>query len=105
MQISFFVFVHAVFEEVISIILSHGSKFFTYQADVFFVPVGFCEAIKEYCSKFLENDIESVVVPFISVNKSKCFLSGIVRIEEKSIVSLVGTIVKEFLEHTLFCIH
>ena len=105
MQISFFVFVHAVFEEVISIILSHGSKFFTYQADVFFVPVGFCEAIKEHCSKFPENDIESVVVSFASINKSKCFLSGIVRIEEKSIVSLVGTIVKEFLEHTLFCIH
>ena len=45
-EISFFIFVHTMFEEVISIILRHRGKFLTYQTDMLLVPVRFADAIQ-----------------------------------------------------------
>ena len=92
-EISFFVFVHAMFEEVIAIILSHGSKFFADKTDMLLIPIGFSDPIKENRKKFFKNNIESIIFFFFTVYESEHFVSGIIWIEEKSVVCSVGTVV------------
>ena len=99
-EIGFLVMVHAVFEEIISVVLCSGRVFLVYKADMFLFPVRLCYIIKKHCSKFLQNDIKTIVLFAGTIDQRQFGSAGVIRIDIKIIRCAERTIVQEFHEHT-----
>ena len=99
-EIGFLVIFHAVFEEIISVVLSSGGIFFVYKADVFLFPIRLCYIIEKHCSKFLQNDIKTIVLFAGTIDQCQFGTSGVIRIDIKVIRCMERTVIQEFHEHT-----
>ena len=99
-EIGFLVMVHAVFEEIISVVLCSGGIFFVYKADMFLFPVRLCYIIEKHCSKFLQNDIKTIVLFAGTIDQRQFGTSGVIRIDIKVIRCMERTVIQEFHEHT-----
>ena len=99
-EIGFLVMVHAVFEEIISVVLCSGGIFFVYKADMFLFPVRLCYIIKKHCGKFFKDNIQSVILFSGTVYECKLRKSCVIRIDIKIIRCTERAIVQEFHKHT-----
>ena len=99
-EIGFLVMVHAVFEEIISVVLSSGGIFFVYKADVFLFPVRLCYIIEKHCSKFFQNDIKTIVLFAGTIDQRQFGSAGVIRIDIKVIRCMERTVIQKFHEHT-----
>ena len=102
---SFFVLFHAVFKEIISVILCHGREFLTDQTDMFTFPVRFGDPIKKNRQKFLKDNIHSIVLFPLAISKCKSTFACIVWEEIKVISCPVRESGKKFLLYSLPCSH
>ena len=102
---SFFVLFHAVFKEIISVILCHGREFLTDQTDMFTFPVRFGDPIKKNRQKFLKDNVHSIVFFPLAISKCKSTFACIVWEEIKVISCPVRESGKKFLLYSLPCSH